>query len=166
LGITKDAAKDLIGDYFRAFNRLDFYIQQQKLRVKRDLYLESIFGYRRRFKRPANWMSPDGWRVERQAWNFLVQNTAACVLFCALVKLHREMTARRLKSVVILTVHDSIGLDVHPAEIDEVARLVKDCMEHPHTEDYGVDLTIEMACDVEVGPSWGEKKPYEFTATC
>lgn len=162
LGISKDAAKDLIGDYFRTFNRLDFYINQRKMMVKRDLFLESIFGYRRRFKRPANWMSPDGWRVERQAWNFIVQNTAACILFCALIRLHDEMQQRGLKSLIILTVHDSIGLDVHPDEIDEVARLVKDCMENPYTERYGVTLTVPMEADIEVGSSWGDKKPYDF----
>lgn len=163
LGITKDAAKSLIGDYFRTFNRLDFYINQRKMLVKRDLYLESIFGYRRRFKKPANWMSPDGWRVERQAWNFIVQNTAACVLFCALIKLRDKMQERGFKSRIILTVHDSIGLDVHPDEIDEVARLVKDCMENPDTERFGVTLTVPMAADIEVGPSWGDKKPYVFS---
>ena len=162
LGITKDSAKTLISDYFRTFSRLDFYINQRKMLVKRYLFLESIFGYRRRFKRPANWMSPDGWRVERMAWNFLVQNTAACILFCALVRLRDEMKRRNLKSLIILTVHDSIGLDVHPDEIDEVARLVKFCMENPDTERFGVTLTVPMACDVEVGKSWGDKKEYEF----
>lgn len=162
LGISKDAAKELIGQYFRTFSRLDFYINQRKMLVKRDLYLESVFGYRRRFKKPANWMSPDGWRVERQAWNFIVQNTAACILFCALVKLRKEMKARKLKSLIVLTVHDSIGLDVHPDEVDEVARLVKDCMENPDTERYGVELTVPMSADIEVGPSWGDKKEYKF----
>ena len=162
LGITKDAAKDLIGQYFRTFSRLDFYINQRKMLVKRDLYLQSVFGYRRRFKRPANWMSPDGWRVERQAWNFIVQNTAACILFCSLVKLHAEMQKRGLKSLIILTVHDSIGLDVHPDEIDEVAVLVKHCMENPDTERYGVTLTIPLEADIEVGPSWGDKELYTF----
>ena len=132
--------------------------------VKKHLFVESVFGFRRRFVAPANWMSPDGWRINRQAWNHLVQNTAACILYCALIKLHREMQALELKSKIILTVHDSIGLDVHPDEIDVVARLVKACMEHPQTERYGVDLTIPMSCDVEVGPSWGEKEAYEFTS--
>lgn len=162
LGISKDKAKELIAQYFRTFNRLDFFVQQRKMLVKRDLYLESVFGYRRRFKRPANWNSPDGWRVERQAWNFIVQNTAACILFAALIKLHWLMKHRGLKSLIILTVHDSIGLDVHPDEIDEVARLVKHCMENPDCERYGVTLTVPMEADIEVGKSWGDKKEYVF----
>jgi DNA polymerase I-like protein with 3'-5' exonuclease and polymerase domains len=162
LGIKKDAAKELIADYFKVFNRLDFYINTIKMKVKRDLFVESVFGYRRRFVAPANWMSPDGWRVERQAWNHIVQNTAAGVMYCALIKLRREMKKLELKSLIILTVHDSIGLDVHPDEIDVVARLTKECMENPDTNLYGVNITIPLEADVEVGPSWGEKKKYEF----
>jgi len=162
LGIKKDAAKVLIADYFRVFNRLDFFINQVKMKVKRDLFVESPFGYRRRFVAPANWMSPDGWRVERQAWNHMVQNTAAGVMYCALIKLRREMKKRELQSLIVLTVHDSIGLDVHPDEIDVVARLVKDCMENPGTEDFGVEITIPLEADVEVGQSWGAKETYVF----
>lgn len=160
LGIRKDQAKQLISDYFRAFKQLDFYINRQKMLVKRDLYLQSIFGYRRRFKKPLNWNSWDGWRVERQAWNFLVQNTASCVLFVALIDLHRSIERRKLRSKIVLTVHDSIGIDCHPDEVDEVAELVVQCMENPNTERYNVTLTVPMKADVEVGPTWGDKEPY------
>jgi DNA polymerase-1 len=163
LGIHKEEAKELIGQYFRTFNQLNRYIQDTHVKVKRDLYLESVFGYRRRFKKPAHWNSWDGWRIERMSWNFLVQNTAACILFCALIKLHRIMQERELKSKLVLTVHDSIGIDCHPDEVDEMAALVKDCMENPDTENYGVQLTAQMGADVEVGPSWGEKQPYEIS---
>ena len=160
LGISKEKAKQLIADYFRAFKQLDFYINNRKTVVKRDLYLESIFGYRRRFKKPLNWNSWDGWRVERQAWNFLVQNTASCVLFVALIDLHRKMRERKLRSKIVLTVHDSIGIDCHPDEVDEVAKLVVQCMENPGTGEYGVELTVPMKADVEVGPTWGDKQEH------
>jgi DNA polymerase I-like protein with 3'-5' exonuclease and polymerase domains len=163
LGIHKEEAKELIGQYFRAFDQLSTYIKSKHMIVKRDLYLQSVFGYRRRFKKPANWNSWDGWRIERQAWNFLVQNTAACILYCALIKLHRLMQERGMKSLLVLTVHDSIGIDCHPDEVDEMAELVKHCMENPDTHHYGVELTVPMAADVEVGPSWGDKQPYKAT---
>lgn len=160
LGIYKEDAKELIRDYFTTFDQLDWYITNKKSTVKRDLYLESVFGYRRRFKKPANWNSWDGWRVERQAWNFLVQNTASCVLFVALIGLHKDMERGRLRSKIVLTVHDSIGIDCHPDEIDVVARLVQYHMENPDTEKYGVELTVPMTADIEVGTTWGDKVPY------
>jgi DNA polymerase I-like protein with 3'-5' exonuclease and polymerase domains len=161
LGIHKEDAKELIAQYFRTFTQLNRYIKDTHVKVKRDLYVESIFGYRRRFKRPPNWNTWDGWRIERQSWNFLVQNTAACLLYCALIKLRRLMQERNMKSLLVLTVHDSIGIDCHPDEVDEMAALVKHCMENPDTYLYGVDLTVPMGADVEVGPSWGDKQAYQ-----
>lgn len=162
LNIPKDTAKGLLHDYFATFKQLDFYIMRVKSRVKRDLYVEAPFGYRRRFKRPANWNSWEGWRTERQAWNHMVQNTAACCAFVAMVDLQREIERRGLKSKIVLQVHDSIGIDVHPDELDEVARLAKHCLENPDTAKYGIEITVPLVADVEVGRSWGDKEPYNF----
>ena len=76
--------------------------------VKRTLSVDSIFGYRRHFRKPAQWDSWDGWRVERQAWNFQVQNMAACIAFVALIDLQKCFEARNLKSKIVLQVHDSL----------------------------------------------------------
>ena len=162
LGITKDQAKHLIAQYFSTFKGLDFYINRVKSQVKRDLYVESPFGYRRRFRKPGNWDCWDGWRIERQAWNFIVQNTAACITFVAMIDLQDAIEREGLRSKIVLQVHDSIGIDCHPDEVDTVANLVKHHMENPNTERYGVTLTVPMTADVEVGDSWGEKEPHNF----
>jgi len=162
LNVSKDQAKSLIRQYFATFKRLDFYINRIRARVKRDLQVESPFGYRRRFKAPANWNCWDGWRIERQAWNFLVQNSAACCAFVAMIDLQTAMEKRGLKSRIVLQVHDSIGIDVHPDEVDEVAELAKYHLENPDTERYGVTLTVPMLADVEIGDNWGVKEAYTF----
>lgn len=162
LGVSKDFAKDLMKQYFATFKGLDFYINRIKMRVKRDLQVEAPFGYLRRFKKPGNWNSWDGWRIERQAWNFLVQNTAACIAFVAMIDLQDEMERRNLRSKIVLQVHDSIGIDCHPDEVDEVARLAKHCMENADTARYGVDVGVTMTADIEVGENWGTKEKYAF----
>jgi DNA polymerase-1 len=162
LGISKNRALELIRSYFATFNGLDFKINQVKAVVKRDLLVESMFGYRRRFVAPGNWNTWDGWRVERQAWNFLVQNSAACCAFVAMVDLRRRMQQLEFKSRIILQVHDSVVVDTHPDEIDRMARLLRDCLSFPETGPYGVKLTVPMGADIEVGTSWGEKKAVDF----
>jgi len=162
LGVTKDRAKELMKQYFATFKRLDFYINRIKMLVKRDLQVESSFGYLRRFKKPIKWDCWDGWRIERQAWNFLVQNTAACIAFVAMIDLQDEMERRNLRSKIVLQVHDSIGIDCHPDEVDEVARLARHCMENADTARYGVDIGVQMTADVEVGENWGTKDKYAF----
>lgn len=162
LGISKNKALDLIRAYFAAFNGLDFKINQVKATVKRDLLVQSMFGYRRRFVAPEIWNSWPGWRIERQAWNFLVQNSAACCAFVAMVDLHNKMKALDLKSKIILQVHDSIVVDTHPSEVGAVSRLLKASLSDPMTKKYGVELTVPMSADIEVGPNWGEKKAVDI----
>lgn len=162
LGVTKEHAKELIAQYFQTFKQLDFYITRVKMRVKKHLQVESPFGYVRRFKKPLDWMSWDGWRIERQAWNFLVQNTASCCAFVSMIGLQEALLERKLKSKLVLQVHDSVGLDVHPDEVSEVAHLVRHHLENPDTEYFGVTLTVPMKADVEIGTSWGTKKAYNF----
>jgi DNA polymerase-1 len=162
LGISKARAVELIREYFAAFRQLDFHINRVKALVKRDLLVTSMFGYKRRFQAPSNWMAWEGWRIERQAWNFLVQNSAACCAFVAMVDLEREMRAKRLRSRIILQVHDSIAVDTHPEEIEDVAKMMRQALEHPNTEAYGVTLTVPMGADIEYGPNWGDKKPLVF----
>ena len=162
LGVSKAQAKEMMRQYFATFHELDFYINRTKMKVRRELSVEAPFGYRRRFKRPPKWDCWDGWRIERQAWNFLVQNTAACLAFIAMVDLQDEIEKRQLKSRIALQVHDSIGIDCHPDEVELMATLAKQCLEHPDTERYGVELGVPMTADIEVGDSWGDKKPFEF----
>lgn len=163
LDISKPAAKRLIKEYFEAFPVLNRYIQRTHYLVQRQLYVDSPFGYRRRFEAPPNhnWNQWDGWKIQRQAWNHMVQNTAACITYCAMIDIDKELHKRGLKSVMINQVHDSVMFDVYPGELDELAKLVKDCMEHPNTQAYGVDITVPLVCDVEIGDSWGTKREYQ-----
>lgn len=159
LGIPVVQAKEMLDQFFRTYPELAAYIQGVKLSVKRDLYSESVFGFRRRFRKPFRWDSPDGWSIERQAWNHQVQNGAACITFAAMIDLEKYLLAHRLRSQIIMQVHDSIVVDVYPGELDVVAPLVKQTLEHPDLARWGVHLDVPLTADIEVGPSWGEKEP-------
>ncbi|KPJ97089.1 MAG: hypothetical protein AMJ55_00280 [Gammaproteobacteria bacterium SG8_15] len=162
LGISKNQAKEILDQYFRTFPGLRTYIDRINVRVQRDLYVESPFGYRRRFERPLRWMSWDGWRVQRQAWNHIVQNTAAALCYVGMINVQGYLEDT-LKSHIIMQVHDSIIVDVYPGELDHVATITKAYMEEPSLDRYGVDnFDIPLVCDVEAGPSWGEMKPIAF----
>ena len=160
LGITKGAAKILQDTYFNTYPGLYDHIEQVKDQVKRDLFSESIFGYRRLFREPLKWNAYPGWRIERQAWNHKVQNPAACCVFAAMIDIQKEFELRKMKSVLFGQVHDSVLVDVYPRELPDVAEITKNCMENPDLERWGVKLTVPLTADIEVGKSWGTKKPY------
>lgn len=158
LGIPKYKAKEMLDQFFVTYPELGTYIAQTKLNVKRDLYSESMFGYRRMFRKPARWDSPEGWHIERQAWNHKVQNAAACITFVAMMDLEVALRAAGLMSQIIMQVHDSIVVDCAPGEQEKVAPLMKYALEHPNLSRWGVDLRVPLVTDVEAGTSWGDKK--------
>jgi DNA polymerase-1 len=157
LKITRRAAQRLIDDYFDTFTGLRDYIQYVKDRVKVDLYVETPFGFRRSFIKPEQWDSPDGFRIERQAFNTIVQSTAACITYIAMIEAEKEMRTHNLKSVMIGQVHDSALVDTHPDEARAVAQILRQCMENAGavaSMKYGVPFTVPLKCDVEAGPTW------------
>jgi len=160
LGIPKHVAKEMLDQFFRTYPELDAYIKQTKLLVKRDLYSESMFGYRRRFRKPTRWDSPEGWHIERQAWNHKVQNAAAVVTFVAMLDLQRMMSEAHVQSQIVMQVHDSIVVDCYPGEEQLMAQLMRMALEHPQLERWGVNLIVPLVTDIEIGSSWGDKKKF------
>lgn len=160
LHISRRKAQRMIDEYFATFSGLKTFIDRTHREVRNTLSVETAFGFRRNFVQPEYWDSPEGWSIQRQAFNTLVQNGAACLTYCAMIWLHGQLEARHLHSKLFLQVHDSIVVDVHPDEGVEVTALMKYAMEHAADVaiHYGVDFTVPLACDVAIGPSWGETK--------
>ena len=160
LKVSRRAAQRLIDDYFETFTGLRDYIQHTKNRVKIDLEVTTPFGFTRKFNRPERWDSSAGFRIERQAFNTIVQSTAACITYLAMIEMEDSMRAAGLKSLMVGQVHDSILIDVYPGEEDKVSWLMKHTMENAGhlARKYNVEFDVPLNCDVELGPTWGEQK--------
>lgn len=159
LKISRRAAQRLIDDYFSTFTGLRDYIEKVKARVKIDLAVETPFGFRRSFIRPERWDSPDGFRIERQAFNTIVQSTAACITYIAMIEVEHVMRLGGLKSIMVGQVHDSVLVDVFPGEEEDVQRIVQSAMESAGAvagSKYGVRFSVPLKCDVKIGPSWAD----------
>ena len=163
LKITRRAAQRLIDDYFDTFTGLRDYIEMVKARVKVDLKVVTPFGFERKFIRPERWESKDGFRIERQAFNTLVQSTAACITYIAMLGVAEDLHAGGFKSVMMGQVHDSILIDVYPGEEERVARILRRRMERAGASaaQYGVDnFDVPLKCDVDYGETWAEARAY------
>ena len=78
-----------------------------------------------------------------------IQGTAADILKRAMIDIHAALPA---ESTMILTVHDELLFEVPESQAPEVARLVRDRMEH------AVALTVPLTVDVGIGRNWKEAK--------
>ena len=86
----------------------------------------------------------------RQAINMPVQGTSADIIKKAMVNLHREMMQRKLKSKMLLQVHDELVFEVPEAEMAEMRQLVPEMMVN------AIQLSIPLKVDVKTGRNWGE----------
>ena len=63
----------------------------------------------------------------------------------------------RYKSCVVNTVHDSIVVDVHPNEIDEVLHLIKETnnrMTDLVNDRFNVALNVPLILEAKIGNNW------------
>jgi DNA polymerase I len=86
--------------------------------------------------------------AERTAVNTPLQGTAADLIKLAMINIDRELTARKLKTQMLLQVHDELVFEVPKSEVEEVRQLVQDRMEKVY------ELRVPLVAEAGVGPNW------------
>ena len=87
-------------------------------------------------------------QAERLAVNTPIQGSAADLIKVAMVRIHRRLASEKMRSHLILQVHDELLLDVPKAELDAAIALVKHEMEHAW------DLLVPLRVDIGHGANW------------
>ncbi len=90
--------------------------------------------------------------AQRQAINTPVQGSAADLLKLSMISIQQEIEKRQLKSKMIITVHDELVFDVPLKEENELARLIREKMEHP------MELKVPIKVTVKAGRNWLDMK--------
>jgi DNA polymerase-1 len=82
------------------------------------------------------------------ATNAPIQGTAADLIKIAMVRVARQLTARGLRSRMLLQVHDELLFEAPPDELAALEALVVEIMES------ALDLAVPLRVDVKVGEDW------------
>jgi DNA polymerase-1 len=90
--------------------------------------------------------------AERTAINTPLQGTAADLIKLAMIAIDRQLTERKLRSRMVLQVHDELLFEVPAAETAEVEALVRQEMEG------AVKLEVPLVADLVFGPNWRDLK--------
>jgi len=111
-------------------------------------YVETAFGRRLWFPeiRSSNGSRRQG--AERAAINAPMQGTAADLIKMAMIAVQNWLEATRLKSRLVLQVHDELVLEVPDGELMEVRTHLPRLMSHVAT------LKVPLVVEVGVGPNW------------
>lgn len=150
LSIPRKEATEIIEAYFREFPGVKKYMDQCIEKARELEYVETILG-RRRYLRDINSrnMTMRSF-AERNAINAPLQGSAADLIKLAMIRIHHWMKAQKLKSRMILQVHDELIFDAHKDEID----LLK--TEIPKLMAGAITLDVPIVVDVGTGLNWLE----------
>jgi DNA polymerase I len=143
LGIPRKEGGQIIEQYFKQFPGIRKLMDDTIAFARSHGYVETVTG-RRRYLRDIN--SSNGTvraGAERNAINAPIQGTAADMIKLAMISIHRELTQRKLKTKMLLQVHDELVFDLFKTEEAEVRVLVEDKMK--------TALALEVPIEVEMG---------------
>jgi DNA polymerase-1 len=145
LGISRKEAKSIIDSYFEQYPTIKKYMEQAKEEAKKKGYVETI-EKRRRYLPDINSKNAivRGY-AERNAINAPIQGSAADIIKIAMINVYKRMKKENLTSRMLLQVHDELVFDVIKSEKEQVASLVKECMENAVKIEVPLDVEMEFA---------------------
>ena len=150
LDISPTDASILMGKYFERFGGIQSYLKEV-VRIARDKgYTETIMG-RRRYLPDLNHENRQRREVaERMALNAPIQGSAADIIKVAMVNVDRAIASEKLKSRLLLQVHDELIFEVAAGEHEKLETLVR--------REMGGAFPLKAPLDVNVGfgKSWDQ----------
>lgn len=142
LNITRVEAKELIDGYFENFPKIREYMAKQIEQAKTMGFVQTIKGRKRYLTDINSANAVVRGMAERNAINAPIQGSAADIIKIAMINIFRKMRENKLKSKMVLQVHDELNFDVYKPELEQMKEIIKTEMEN--AVNIGVPLTIEM----------------------
>lgn len=150
LTIDRKEAKELIDNYFVTFPQVRTYIDKSIATAREKGYVETMF-HRKRFLPDINSHNAivRGY-AERNAVNAPIQGSAADIIKVAMAKIFESFEAQKLRSKMILQVHDELNFSVYPDEKTLVEQIVIKEMEG------ACKMLVPLKADCGWGHNWLE----------
>ena len=152
LHITKKEASEYMAIYFERYPNIKDYLDSLKEEAKEKGFVLTILN-RRRFipeiKSSNKIVKALG---ERLVMNAPIQGSAADIIKLAMVNVYNKLNELKLKSKIILQVHDELILNVKSDELEQIKALVKDEMENV------LKMDVPLEVDINIGNTWYEAK--------
>jgi DNA polymerase-1 len=152
LGIKKTEAALYINKYFEKHKGVKEFIEKTIKEAGENEYVSTLLGR----KRPMpDINSPHGGlraAAERMAINTPVQGTAADMIKVAMVNIVKKLRNEKLKSVLIIQVHDELVFECPQNEVEEIKKILEEEMVN------AIPLKVPVKVDIGIGKNWAEAK--------
>ncbi|HET9252619.1 MAG TPA: DNA polymerase I, partial [Candidatus Eisenbacteria bacterium] len=149
LNLSRALATAFIEEYKRTLSGVAAYLQTILESARKKGYAETILGRRR----PLPALRADGARraeAERFAVNMPIQGSAADLIKVAMVRIDALLAERGCRTRLVLQVHDELLFETDEDEIEELAPLLRQVMEH------AIPLKVPLVVLEGRGRNWAE----------
>ena len=150
LGIPRREAAEIIDLYFKQFPGIRRYMDDTIAFAREHGYVETVTGRRRYIRDIRSLNNTVRGGAERNAINAPIQGTAADMIKIAMISVHRELMRRKLKTRMLLQVHDELVFDLYQPEEKEVRGFVEEKMKS------AIPLDVPIVVEIGVGNNWLE----------
>ncbi len=152
LSITRKEAAAYIQKYFETYPSIKGFLDGLVAQGKEKGYVTTMFGRRRPVPelKSSNFMQRSF--GERVAMNSPIQGTAADIIKIAMNRVYKRLLDEKLRSRLVLQVHDELLIETWKDEIPQVSRILEEEMKG------AAKLSVELEVDMHQGNNWYEAK--------
>lgn len=152
LSISRKEAVEYINKYFETYPGVKIFLDNLVKQGKEQGYVTTLFGRKRPIPelKSANFMQRSF--GERVAMNSPIQGTAADIMKIAMIAVDQELRTRKMKSRIVLQVHDELLVETHESEVDLVQAILVDKMKH------AAALKVSLEVEAHTGDNWLDAK--------
>lgn len=152
LGIDIISAKSFIDSYLSTYPKIKQHMNDVIQDAKEKGYVKTIMNRKRVIDELNNKNYMIRQQGERIALNTPVQGSSADILKKAMIEIYQEFEEKKLKSKMLIQVHDELVFNVLNDELDIVKEIVQRIMENTY------QLNVPLKVDIEVGKDWYDAK--------
>ena len=150
LGIPRSKAEEFITSYFARYSGIRSFMDSVVSEAERTGRVKTFMGRERFIPGINSRNKTEKSGAERMAINTPIQGSAADIVKMAMIELAASLKEKKLKSRMILQVHDELIFEVPDSELEIMEKLVRDKMENV------VTLDIPLRTSIETGQNWGD----------
>ncbi len=154
-GMTNSEASEFIKRYHETFPNIKGYVDSTLNQARKQGYVNTLFGRKRFIPDMHTLPFNERQALEREAINMPIQGANADMIKIAMIRIQHALEEKKLKTRMILQVHDELVFEVAVEELERVRRLVKSLMEGV------VKLDVPIKVEAKIGKNWYEAEPME-----
>lgn len=148
--ISVQQAAEFIKKHFETYPGLERYINETIEFARKNGYVKTLLGRRRPLPEINSDAKFQREGAERVAINTPIQGTSADMIKVAMVKIQKELDARKLRTRMILQVHDELVFEVYESEKETIQQIVR------HEMEGAISLSVPVVVDIGWGKNWAE----------